>query len=220
MQPNSIKQARLDVLFSLAIAGSIATATVMAQESTTVVDPARGAQLSSSCMGCHGSPGYRNAYPTYHVPKLGGQHPDYIVLALQGYKSQMRPHKTMHAQAVSLSDQDMKDIAAFFASEGAIRKATALVGSAPEKASTCFACHGEGGVSAAPNWPSLAGQHKDYIVNALKEYKDGLRKDAVMGGMATPLTAQDIEELASYFSSQSGLFTVEYAAGPRTASAK
>ena len=220
MQPSSIKHARLDVLFSLAIVGSIATTTVMAQEPTATGIPARGAVLSGSCIGCHGITGYRNAYPTYHVPKLGGQHSDYIVLALQGYKNQMRSHKTMHAQAVSLSDQDMKDIAAFFASEGAIQKAAAPVGTAPEKASTCFACHGEGGVSAATIWPSLAGQHKDYIIQALKEYKGSLRKDAVMGGMAAPLTAQDIEELATYFSSQPGLFTVHSAVRPKTASGK
>ena len=220
MQPSSIKHARLDVLFSLAIVGSIATTTVIAQEPTAAGIPARGAVLSGSCIGCHGVSGYRNAYPSYGVPKLGGQHPDYIVLALQGYKNQSRPHKTMHAQAVSLSDQDMKDIAAFFASEGAIQKAAAPVGTAPEKASTCFACHGEGGVSAASIWPSLAGQHKDYIIQALKEYKGSLRKDAVMGGMAAPLTAQDIEELATYFSSQPGLFTVNSAVRPKTASGK
>lgn len=211
---------RLAVLLSLALAGGIATTTVMAQE-PAAGNPARGQVLSDTCMGCHGIDGYRNGYPSYRVPKLGGQHPDYIVLALQGYKNQTRPHKTMHAQAVSLSDQDMKDIAAFFASEGAIQKASAPVGTAPEKASTCVACHGEGGVSVAPNWPSLAGQHKDYIIHALNEYKGGLRKDPVMGSMAAPLTAQDIQELATYFSSQPGLFSVHYAvSGPKTASAK
>ncbi len=67
------------------------------------------------CMGCHGIPGYFNVYPTYHVPKVGGQNAAYIVEALKGYKSGARPHKTMRAQAASLSEQDMKDIAAFFA---------------------------------------------------------------------------------------------------------
>ncbi|MBL8200996.1 MAG: c-type cytochrome [Chromatiales bacterium] len=205
------------VFFSLALAGAIATTPVMAQEPATAGDPARGQVLSDTCMGCHGIPGYRNAYPSYRVPKLGGQTADYIVLALQGYRNQTRPHKTMHAQAVSLSDQDMQDIAAFFVSEGAIQKASATVGTAPEKAATCVACHGEGGVSVAANWPSLAGQHKDYLVHALNEYKGGLRKDPVMGSMAAPLTAQDIQELATYFASQSGLFSVHYAVGPKTA---
>jgi cytochrome c553 len=208
---------RLAVFLSLALAGGIATTTAMAQEPATAGDPARGQVLSDTCMGCHGIPGYRNAYPSYRVPKLGGQHPDYIVIALQGYKNQTRPHKTMHAQAASLSDQDMKDIAAFFASEGAIQKAAAPVGTAPEKAATCVACHGEGGVSVAPNWPSLAGQHKDYIVHALNEYKGALRKDPIMGSQAVGLTADEIEALATYFSSQPGLFSVHYAVGPKTA---
>lgn len=67
------------------------------------------------CMGCHGIPGYFNVYPTYHVPKVGGQNAAYIVEALKGYKSGARGHKTMRAQAASLSEQDMQDIAAFFA---------------------------------------------------------------------------------------------------------
>ncbi len=211
---------RLAVLFSLALAGSIATTTVTAQEAVSAGDPARGQVLSDTCMGCHGIDGYRNGYPSYRVPKLGGQHPDYIVLALQGYKAKTRPHPTMHAQAWSLSEQDMKDIAAFFASEGAIQKAAAPVGQAPAKAATCVACHGEGGVSIAPNWPSLAGQHEDYIVHALEQYKAGARKDPVMGSQAVTLTPEEIEELAEYFASQPGLFSVHYAIGAKTAEAK
>ena len=65
-------------------------------------------------MGCHGVPGYNNVYPTYHVPKLGGQHAAYLVAALQAYQSGQRPHQSMRAQAQSLSEQHMQDIAAFF----------------------------------------------------------------------------------------------------------
>ncbi len=82
-------------------------------------DPVAGKGKASTCMGCHGIPDYNNAYPTYHVPKLGGQHAGYIVAALQAYKSKKRSHRTMQAQAGSLSEQDMQDIAAWFASQGA-----------------------------------------------------------------------------------------------------
>jgi cytochrome c553 len=75
--------------------------------------PEAGRLKASTCMGCHGIPGYTNAYPTYRVPKLGGQPPEYLAAALRGYRSGERPHKTMHAQAVSLSDQDIDDIAAY-----------------------------------------------------------------------------------------------------------
>src|SRR5262245_37837218 len=81
-------------------------------------DAENGAALSTTCMGCHGIDGYRNAYPSYRVPKLGGQKPEYIVLALQAYRAKNRPHPTMQAQAASLSDQDMEDLAAFFAAQG------------------------------------------------------------------------------------------------------
>lgn len=80
-----------------------------------------GKVKASTCLGCHGVPGYTNVYPTYHVPKLGGQHADYIVAALQAYKAGQRGHKTMQAQASTLSDQDMADIAAFLSTQGAAK---------------------------------------------------------------------------------------------------
>jgi cytochrome c553 len=70
---------------------------------------------ANTCMGCHGIPKYNNAYPTYRVPKLGGQSPEYLSAALNEYKSGNRPHGTMHAQAASMPDQDIADIAAFLA---------------------------------------------------------------------------------------------------------
>lgn len=76
-------------------------------------DAAAGKVKAYTCYGCHGIENYNNAYPTYRVPKLGGQHPEYIVSALQAYKKGDRPHPTMRAQAASLSDQDMADIAAY-----------------------------------------------------------------------------------------------------------
>jgi len=74
-----------------------------------------GRTKANTCMGCHGIPGYTNAYPTYRVPKLGGQSAEYLAFALKAYKTGERPHKTMQAQAASLSDQDIEDIAAFLA---------------------------------------------------------------------------------------------------------
>ena len=69
-----------------------------------------------TCTGCHGIPGYKNVYPTYHVPKLGGQNYEYLVLALKAYRAGERDHKTMDLQSESLSDQDIEDISAYFAS--------------------------------------------------------------------------------------------------------
>lgn len=79
-------------------------------------DATAGKTKAFTCMGCHGITDYHNVYPSYRVPKIGGQHAEYIVAALQGYKSGQRSHATMRAQAGSLSDQDMQDLAAYFAS--------------------------------------------------------------------------------------------------------
>ena len=78
-------------------------------------DPAAGQHKTQMCSGCHGIPGWRTAYPeVYGVPKIGGQHPAYIVRALQAYKSGERVHPSMRAIAASLSDQDMADLAAYY----------------------------------------------------------------------------------------------------------
>ena len=81
-------------------------------------DPAAGRKKAETCLGCHGIEDYKNVYPTYHVPKIGGQNPEYIVAALTAYSSGERPHSTMHAQAATLSAEDMQDIAAYFAAQG------------------------------------------------------------------------------------------------------
>jgi len=77
-------------------------------------DAAAGKIKAEPCMGCHAIEGYANAYPNYHVPRVGGQEPDYIVAALKAYAAGNRDHKTMQAQAATLSEQDMEDIAAYF----------------------------------------------------------------------------------------------------------
>ena len=79
-------------------------------------DAKRGEIRGETCLGCHGIVSYTNVYPSYRVPKLGGQHADYISAALKGYRSGERSHTTMRAQAAGLSDQDIDDIAAYFAS--------------------------------------------------------------------------------------------------------
>ena len=171
-------------------------------------DAERGAKLAYTCLGCHGIEGYRNAYPSYRVPKLGGQKTAYLVAALQGYRDGTREHATMQAQASSMSDEDMQDLAAYFSSIG--NETVAGGGSEAsgiEAASTCVACHGQNGISVSPNWPSLAGQHQDYLKHALNQYRDGTRKNAVMAQMAAPLTDEDVKVLARYYSSLEGLET-------------
>jgi cytochrome c553 len=79
-------------------------------------DPEAGKIKSYTCTGCHGIPGYKNVYPTYHVPKLGGQNEAYIAASLKAYRAGERQHSTMVLQSQALSDEDIADIAAYFAS--------------------------------------------------------------------------------------------------------
>jgi len=74
-----------------------------------------------------------------------------------------------------------------------------------KKSETCKACHGPDGNSTAPDFPKIAGQHQDYLVKALKDYKSGARKNAIMAPMVANLSTRDIEDLAAYYSAQKGL---------------
>ena len=175
----------------------------------------RGAKLAVTCNGCHGIDGYRNAYPSYHVPKLGGQNADYIEVALLGYRRGSRGHMTMQAHAETLSDQDIADIAAYIASldgEGNPGKSSAgavLVEAGRRKATTCVQCHGEAGIAQAEQWPNLAGQHASYLERAIRSYQTGERQDMIMAPLVAGLDTQSVAELAAYFAAQPQLFTVD-----------
>ena len=174
-------------------------------------DIQRGSVLADTCLGCHGIPGYRNAYPSYRVPKLGGQHEEYLFLALQGYKNETRTHLTMQAQTATLSEQDMRDLAAFFASQGSADQSGGGSSSkGKEKVAVCTACHGATGIAPTANWPTLAGQHQDYLEEVIIQYKDGTRTDPVMAGLVTNLSDEDIADIAAYYAAQKGLFTADY----------
>jgi cytochrome c553 len=159
----------------------------------------RGRELSYTCLGCHGIDGYRNAYPDYSVPKLEGQNPEYLASALHDYRKGDRSHLTMHSQASELSDQDIADIAAFFAGKPLTASGKAQ-GTVPQAATLCTSCHGQDGVAVAPLYPSLAGQHHDYLVRALQEYQNGGRKNPIMKSLVASLKPADIAEIAAYFS--------------------
>lgn len=107
--------------FATLIAAGLAAAVVVASpaQAQPQGDPAAGKEKAYECLGCHASATYGNVYPSYHVPKVGGQKAQYIVSALQAYASGDRKHPTMKAQAKALSKQDMRDIAAFFSQQGA-----------------------------------------------------------------------------------------------------
>ena len=98
---------------AVAPASATPAAVPMPPPAPLVGDATRGKELTYTCQGCHGVTGYKNAYPNYHVPKIGGQSQQYLTNALTEYQQGKRKHPTMQAQAESFSAQDIADIAAF-----------------------------------------------------------------------------------------------------------
>lgn len=182
-------------------------------------NPTAGKNDFYLCSGCHSVPGYEFMYPEYHIPRLAGQQPDYIVAALKAYKDGSRKYPpTMHANAASLSDKQMTDIAAFVSSfklqDVGEKPISGDIAAGKKKMQQvgCAACHGaKGQKPTAPNFPRLAGQYQDYLIKALKAYRSKGRVQAIMNGIASGLSDQDITNLAAYFASQQpGLHYVPY----------
>lgn len=174
-------------------------------------DVSRGEGLAFTCIGCHGVDSAVNAYPTYHVPKLGGQNGDYIEVALQGYREGTRSHVTMQAQAAGLSDQDIADIAAYFVAQED-RPATGIssannetIRMGEQNSTTCQSCHGTDGQALSPQWPNLGGQHASYLLESMKQYQRAERQDPVMGPLVNQLDEETLEQLASFYAAQAGL---------------
>lgn len=181
-----------------------------------------GQNRADTCLGCHGIADYANAAPNYKVPKLGGQSAQYIKSALLAYRSGERDHGSMRANAFSLSDQEIENLAAYFASLTTIAPmpASSLEAAQTEQGdekdtllssalSTCITCHGDKGqgMDNQPQNPVLAGQHASYIEQSLINYQTGKRSNPIMLGMAANLSRQQIKAVAAYYEQQTGLIT-------------
>ena len=163
-----------------------------------------------ACIGCHGSEGNSEVLI---YPNLANQHPEYIAKQLMNFKHKDRVNYAMNQFAGSMTQDDIADMAAYFADPAAVANVvsrrvmpaapvTAEVIAGKAKAATCAACHGADGNSPVAIYPKLAGQSADYIVKQLQEFKAGTRKDPVMGPMAAALSEQDMLEIASYYAAQ------------------
>lgn len=191
-------------VISLALVGGVlaAHASLAQQPAAGKADPVHGKAISYTCLGCHGVEGYKNAYPNYSVPELRGQHPEYLVQALKEYRSGERSHFTMHSQAEELSDQDMVDIAAYFAGAPLTSTHHADASKVPDAAGVCTACHGADGIGITPLYPTLSGQHADYIERAIDEYQKGARRNQIMAPLVANLKPDQIEIIAEYFAKE------------------
>lgn len=176
-------------------------------------DPQAGRQKATACAPCHGIHG--NA-PSGPFPKLAGQHASYLYYQLRLFKSGQRESPIMQAQVANLSKQDMKDLAAYFASQtmtiGSASKALVeqgerlFRGGVPARGvPACTGCHGPAGLGNAPaKYPRISGQKAEYLAQELREYRAGTRGDypkgRIMQGVAAKLTDEEIKALASFLS--------------------
>ena len=175
-------------------------------------DAERGKELSATCAACHGADG-NSVNPEW--PSLAGQHHDYLVNALTDYREGMRENVLMSSQAVNLDDEQIADLAAYYASQTASKRTAdpAMVdqgsrlyrgGDLERGISACSACHGQTGQGIpGAGYPKLAGQHATYTANQLMAYRAGERKsDAdqgqIMRNIADRMEDDDIKAVASY----------------------
>jgi cytochrome c553 len=173
-------------------------------------DAAAGKAKSAMCAGCHMADG--NSVNGMW-PKLAGQHESYIIKQLQDFKAGDRVDPTMAPMAAGLSEDDMANLAAFYSSQtlksgeadpALVEKGKQIFmnGNAASGVAACSACHAPNGVgNPAANFPSLQGQHADYTVKQLKDFRAGNRaNDAgrMMQSVAAKMTDDEIAAVASY----------------------
>lgn len=197
-----MKQLSISVLAVLAL---IANINAHAQG-----DAEAGKAKAAMCGGCHGMDGNSPA-PTF--PKLAGQHPAYTAKQLAEFKSGERKDATMAGMAASLTEEDMTNLAAYFATQKAtvgqaapdkveLGETIYRAGNPAKGVSACAACHGPAG-SGNPmaRFPSLSGQHAMYIAAQLKNFREGTRANdagSMMRTIAAKMTDAEIEAVAEY----------------------
>ena len=175
-------------------------------------DAEAGKNKAITCGACHGADG-NSVNPVW--PSLAGQHPTYTVAQLQAFKSGTRSEPLMLGQVMSLSDEDMRNLAVYFAGMPAAAKAVANPatvdrgqrlyrgGDSDNNSAACIACHGPTGRgNPAAAYPSLKGQYATYTATQLRAYASGARQSdgptKVMRDIAASLSEDDIVAVASY----------------------
>ncbi len=173
----------------------------------TQADPAAGKALAErDCKTCHGLDG-RGVAPA--IPTLAGQRESYLVTALTEYRDGKRAHAALREIASRMSEADVRNLAAYFASLPPVAPASATYvqvfspyENGKKLSAPCAACHSEDGNSKIPGTPSLAGQQSRYFVAAVQEYLNGARESSPMHGLVRDLSKLDVESVGLYFASQ------------------
>ena len=197
----------------LALLAAAAMATPLAanesQPAAAKVDLAKGQAIATQvCAACHTADGSRGSPAN---PILQGQHPEYLVKQLSEFQAGKRDNAIMKGFASALSEEDMKNVAAFYASKqakaGAAKNKDLVVlgekiyrgGIADRKVPACAACHSPSGAGIPAQYPRLSGQHTDYTTAQLTAFRDGIRKNnTVMTGVAAKMNDREIKAVADY----------------------
>ena len=172
-------------------------------------DLGKGEEIATKvCGACHAFDGNRGMTAN---PILQGQHPEYLVKQLKDFKSGVRANAVMKGFASTLSDEDMRNVAAFYASKTAkpgfaTNKDTLAMGEriyrggiADRKIAACAGCHSPNGAGIPVQYPRLAGQHGEYSENQLIAFRSGQRANSLqMAGVAAKLNDKEIKALADY----------------------
>ena len=171
-------------------------------------DPVAGKEKSALCQGCHGEDGNS---ATADFPKLAGQYAAYIQKQIHDFKAGSRKDPMMTDMAATVTDnQDLLDISAYFASQKQMKGDRPVTSKTAQSrfldSNGCVTCHGVNGKGFAPNSPSapvIGGQHKDYLVKQLKDFKSRARtndRSGMMPMIAGFMSDAEIEDIASYVS--------------------
>lgn len=158
-----------------------------------------GRRLSEDCESCHGDDG--NAKKS-KMPTLAGQDAKYFIKAMKHYKDGKRQHKKMFEAVQDLSEQDITDLATYYAAAEPRQRDVRAPLKSTEWIARCERCHGGDGNSRDPRFPMLAGQDETYLKKALKAYASEERTNTTMHAMADPLSKMDIERIATHFAMQ------------------
>lgn len=185
-----------------------ATGEALAQKASPG-DVVAGKAVAALCADCHGWDGIGREPG---VPHLAGQWANYIHAGLIRYKSGDGKDERMNQAVAALADEDMINVAAYYASLKPFSERPADAGAAAataaepdpfaavrETTAACAGCHGEDGNTDIPGMPSLAGQHLSYLMNTLRAYQEGTRKEPSMRAFAAPLSRSDIEDIAYFY---------------------
>jgi cytochrome c553 len=171
-------------------------------------DIAKGQQLAATCLACHTADGSRGAPAN---PIIAGQHPEYLLKQLQEFKSGKRKNAVMQGMVAALSEDDMRHLAAFYASKNAkpgFAKIKATVGLGEQiwrggimgkAVPACAGCHGPSGAGMPAQYPRIAGQHADYTEAQMLAFRSGARgNNAQMSAIAAKMSDAEIKAVSDY----------------------